>query len=109
MSGPAFICSTITTAQRGAGPSLFFQREFLGRRLVFGFPPHGNVSREIVGAVADIHDVSLQEEPGPMMYVPFAQGPFWGAEIVVKSSLDSRQAFLQFLRQPAFCAACSSL
>jgi hypothetical protein len=53
-----------------------------GRRLVFGFPPNGNVSREIVGAVADIHDVSLTKEPGSMMYVPFAQEPFWGAEIV---------------------------
>jgi len=57
----------------------------LGRRLVFGFPPNGNVSREIVGVVADIHDVSLAKEPGPMVYVPFGQEPFWGAEIVVKS------------------------
>jgi putative ABC transport system permease protein len=57
----------------------------VGRHIVFGFPPNGNVSREIVGVVADIHDVSLAKEPGPMMYVPFAQEPFWGAEIVVKS------------------------
>jgi putative ABC transport system permease protein len=61
----------------------------LGRRLIFGFPPNGNVSREIVGVVADIHDVSLQKEPGPMMYVPFAQEPFWGAEIVVKGGLSA--------------------
>jgi predicted permease len=59
----------------------------LGRHLVFGFPPDGNVSREIVGVVADIHDVSLAIKPGPMMYVPFAQAPFWGAEVVVKSRL----------------------
>lgn len=57
----------------------------LGRHIVFGFPPNGNVSREIVGVLADIHDVSLAKDPGPMMYVPFAQEPFWGAEIVVKS------------------------
>ena len=57
----------------------------LGRHLVFGFPPNGNVSREIVGVVADIHDVSLAKDPGPMMYVPFAQEPFWGAEIVVRA------------------------
>lgn len=61
----------------------------LGRHLVFGFPPNGNVSREIVGVVADIHDVSLAKDPGPMMYVPFAQEPFWGAEIVVKSGLNA--------------------
>jgi putative ABC transport system permease protein len=63
----------------------------LGRHLVFGFPPNGNVSREIVGVVADIHDVSLQKEPGPMMYVPFAQEPFWGAEIVVKSGRSAAE------------------
>lgn len=61
----------------------------LGRRIVFGFPPNGNVSREIVGVVADIHDVSLAREPGPMMYVPFAQEPFWGAEIVVRGGLSA--------------------
>jgi putative ABC transport system permease protein len=60
----------------------------LGRQLVFGFPPNGNVSREIVGVVADIHNVSLAKEPGPMMYVPFEQEPFWGAEIVVHSTLN---------------------
>jgi putative ABC transport system permease protein len=61
----------------------------LGRHMVFGFPPNVNVSRKIIGVVADIHDVSLQKEPGPMMYVPFAQEPFWGAEIVVKGGLSA--------------------
>jgi predicted permease len=60
----------------------------LGRHLIFGFPPYGNVSREIVGVVADIHDVSLAKKPGPMMYVPFAQEPFWGAEVVVRGRLS---------------------
>ncbi len=59
----------------------------LGRQLIFGFPPHGDVAREIVGVVADIHDVSIASNPGPMMYVPFAQVPFWGSEVVVRSSL----------------------
>jgi predicted permease len=61
----------------------------LGRQLVFGFPPNGNVSREIIGVVADIHNVSLAGQPGPMMFVPFAQEPFWGAEIVVRSTLNT--------------------
>ena len=63
----------------------------LGRHLIFGFPPHGDVSREIVGVVADIHDVSLATEPGPMMYVPFGQAPFWGAEVVVRSGLRAAE------------------
>lgn len=64
----------------------------LGRHLAFGFPPYfGNVSRDVVGVVADIHDVSLAQNPGPMMYVPFAQAPFWGAEVVVSSRLSEAQ------------------
>ena len=63
----------------------------LGRQLIFGFPPHGDVAREIVGVVADIHDVSIASNPGPMMYVPFAQVPFWGSEVVVRSSLAAAE------------------
>lgn len=64
----------------------YFQHENpVGRRLIFGFPPDGNVSREIVGVVGDVRDVSLNQDPGPMMYVPFAQAPFWGGEVVVKT------------------------
>lgn len=59
----------------------------LGRHLLFGFPANGIVSREIIGIVGDIHDVSLGKEPGPMLYVPFAQAPLYGAEVVVKSTL----------------------
>ena len=64
----------------------------LGRHLSFGFPANGIVSREIVGIVGDIHDVSLGNEPGPMLYVPFAQAPLWGAEVVVKSPLGASGA-----------------
>jgi putative ABC transport system permease protein len=61
----------------------------LGRKLVFGFPPETDQTREIVGVVADVRDAELTREPGPMMYVPFAQAPFWGGEVVVKSTLPS--------------------
>jgi len=52
---------------------------------MFGFPPNGNVPREVVGVVSDIRDASLATAPGAMMYVPFAQAPFWGGEVVVRS------------------------
>ena len=55
----------------------------------FGFPPNGNVSRQIVGVVGDVRDVALSQEPGPMMYVPFAQAPLYGGEVVVRSSLST--------------------
>ncbi|MGB7135634.1 MAG: ABC transporter permease, partial [Acidobacteriaceae bacterium] len=67
----------------------FPHQDPVGRHLLFGFPPNGGVSREIVGVVSDIHDVSLAKAPGPMMYVPFAQAPFWGGEVVVRSGLST--------------------
>jgi len=67
----------------------FPHRDPLGQQLIFGFPPNGNVQREIVGVVGDVRDVALNKMPGPMMYVPFAQAPFWGGLLVVKTSSDA--------------------
>ncbi|HXO05398.1 MAG TPA: ABC transporter permease [Candidatus Sulfotelmatobacter sp.] len=72
----------------------FAQRYFkdqnpIGKRITFAFPPNPGVEREIVGIVGDVRDVSLGEAPGPMMYVPYAQAPFWGANLVVKSTLST--------------------
>ena len=52
----------------------------------FRASPGGSIAREIVGVVGDVH-VALGKEPGPMMFVPFAQAPFWGANVVVRSAL----------------------
>jgi predicted permease len=60
-----------------------------GRQMRFGFPPNSNVSRKIVGIVGDVRDVALSRNPGPMMYVPFAQAPLYGGEVVVRSSLNA--------------------
>ena len=70
----------------------FKNEEPVGRRMMFGFPPDGSVSREIVGVVSDIRDISLAKAPGPVMYVPFAQAPFWGGEVVVRSGLSTSAA-----------------
>lgn len=59
----------------------------IGKRIVFGFPPDPGVPREIIGIVGDVHDVSLGNAPGPMMYAAYAQSPFPGACIAVQSSL----------------------
>ena len=61
----------------------------IGRQMKFGFPPNGNVSREIVGIVGDVRDTALSQKPGPMMYVPFAQEPLYGGEVVVRSSMNA--------------------
>ena len=67
----------------------FPNQDPLGRQMSFGFPPNSNVSREIVGIIGDIRDVALSRKPGPTMYVPFAQAPLYGGEVVVRSSLDA--------------------
>jgi putative ABC transport system permease protein len=67
----------------------FHDQDPIGQQMQFGFPPNGDVSREIVGIVSDVRDVALSREPGPMMYVPFVQAPLWGAEVVVRSSLSA--------------------
>jgi putative ABC transport system permease protein len=79
----------VTVISEAFAKRYFPNQNPLGRHLSFGFPANGVDSREIVGIVGDIHDVSLGKAPGPMMYVPFAQAPLYGAEIVVKSTLSA--------------------
>ena len=67
----------------------FPNQDPIGRQIRFGFPPNSNVPREIVGVVGDVRDLALGRKPGPIMYVPFAQAPLWGGEVVVRSSLSA--------------------
>ena len=67
----------------------FPDKDPLGRQMKFGFPPNTDVSREVVGIVGDVRDAALSRQPGPMMYVPFAQAPLYGGEVVVRSSLSA--------------------
>ncbi|MGC2620480.1 MAG: ABC transporter permease [Acidobacteriaceae bacterium] len=76
----------VTLISQAMARHYFPHQDPIGHQLTFGFPPHGNVSRQIVGVVSDVRDASLGKDPGPIMYVPFAQAPLWGAEIVVRSS-----------------------
>ncbi|MGH9824013.1 MAG: FtsX-like permease family protein, partial [Blastocatellia bacterium] len=67
----------------------FPNQDPIGGQMKFGFPPNTNVSREIVGVIGDVRDAALSRKPGPMMYVPFAQAPLYGGEIVVRSALST--------------------
>jgi putative ABC transport system permease protein len=67
----------------------FPNQDPVGRQMKFGFPPDSDASREVVGVVGDVRDEALSREPGPMMYVPFAQAPLYGGEVVVKSSMSA--------------------
>jgi putative ABC transport system permease protein len=70
---------------------LYFPNENpIGKQITFGFPRgDGERAHEIVGIVDDVRDVALGQNPGPMMYVPFAQAPLWGANLVVRSTLST--------------------
>jgi len=67
----------------------FPNQDPLGKRLAFGFPPDSGAAREIVGVVGDVRDVALGQNPGAMMYVPFAQAPFWGGALLVRSTIST--------------------
>jgi putative ABC transport system permease protein len=88
----------VSVISRAMARLYFPNQDPIGKRLVFGFPPDPGVVREIVGIVGDVRDVALGKDPGPMMYVPFAQAPFWGANVVVRSAL-SRSSVAAAIRQ----------
>jgi len=95
LRGRGFSPQDIPSAPRVAIISQSFARIYfpnqdpLGKRLVFGFPPNPDIAREIVGIAGDVRDVSAAQDPGPMMYVPYAQAPFWGAVIITKTNLSA--------------------
>jgi putative ABC transport system permease protein len=80
---------SVTLISKALAQRYFPNQDPIGKHLNFGFPPNADVSREIVGIVGDVRDMSLGDAPGSMMYVPYAQAPFWGANLVVKSSLGT--------------------
>jgi putative ABC transport system permease protein len=79
----------VTLISKAMAQRYFRNQDPVGKRLTFGFPPNPGTAHEIVGIVGDVRDISLGEAPGPMMYVPYAQAPFWGAGVVVKSALSA--------------------
>jgi putative ABC transport system permease protein len=70
----------------------FPHRDPIGQQLVFGFLSDPSVRREIVGVVGDTRDAALNQPPGPMLYVPFAQAPLWGVGLVTKTTSSASAA-----------------
>ncbi|HLW75649.1 MAG TPA: ABC transporter permease, partial [Bryobacteraceae bacterium] len=92
IAGRAFDEHDVLATSRVAIVSRAFVRRYfrnenpIGLRLRFGMPPDGGTAREIVGVVGDIRDDNPGEDPAPMMYAPYAQAPFAGAGLVIKTS-----------------------
>jgi predicted permease len=70
---------------------LYFPNENpIGKHITFAFlRADGERTHEIVGIVDDVRNVALGQNPGPMMYVPYAQAPLWGANLVVRITLST--------------------
>jgi predicted permease len=63
------------------------------RRLWPGEDPLGRKLRladgtQVIGVVADVHESSLEKEPGPQMYLPIMQFGPAGAKLVVRTKLE---------------------
>ncbi len=78
----------VTVISQALAQDYFPNEDPIGKVLSFSFPPSPGVPRQIVGIVGDVRDASLGKAPEPMVYVPYAQAPFWGAQIAVRSSLS---------------------
>ncbi|MGB2656272.1 MAG: FtsX-like permease family protein, partial [Candidatus Acidiferrum sp.] len=79
----------VTIISQAMARLYFSNQNPIGKQIAFGFP-RGSAQpmHEIVGIVGDVRDISLGQNPGAMMYVPFVQAPLWGANLVVKSALS---------------------
>lgn len=65
----------------------------IGRQVSVGiYPFDSGAPREIIGVVGDVRDTALGKPPAPMIYVPFDQAPYWGWNIIVRTTLDSATA-----------------
>jgi predicted permease len=89
-SGDDVMATPHVAAISAAFARLYFVNENpIGKRISFSFPPNPAEPREIVGVVGDVRDAGVGEDPKPMMYVPFAQSPLWGGDLVVNSTLST--------------------
>jgi putative ABC transport system permease protein len=79
----------------------FPNQDPVGQRLMFAFPPASPQPREIIGVVGDVLDRGLGTGPAPMMYVPYAQAPFWGGNIVIRTNLEPPAAAAAIRRRVA--------
>jgi putative ABC transport system permease protein len=78
----------VTLISQALARAYFPHEDPLGKQLRFAFGADNDAPRVIAGIVGDVRDVSPGEEPQPMVYVPFAQSPFPGSDVLVRSPLD---------------------
>jgi predicted permease len=89
--------SDVAVMSESAARLLFGESDPLGRSLTIGTGfglGRGNVGGEVVGIVADIHDVSLGTPPRPTIYFPHAQRPLGNMAVVIRAGEGTDPALL---------------
>ncbi|HKF51308.1 MAG TPA: ABC transporter permease [Candidatus Acidoferrales bacterium] len=79
------VCVISKTAARSA----FGNENPIGQRITIGYPE--SVTREIVGIVGDVKDISLASSRWGQVYVPFVQNPLGGLGVAIRASGDTTQ------------------
>jgi predicted permease len=93
LSGREFLASDSADASRVAVVDDSFARKYLvnqalGQRISYQKDAKGNPEwMEVVGVVSAVHDLRIEAEPRPEIYIPFAQANvFWGANFIARTS-----------------------
>ena len=68
---------------------VFPNENALGKRISIGYPQ--TAVREIVGIVGDVKDQDLAAQTVGQIYVPFAQNPYWGFDVALRTLGDPKQ------------------
>ena len=63
--------------------TVFGEENPLGKRITIGYPT--NATREIVGVVGDVKDMSLASSDAGQVYVPFVQNPLGGIGVAIRA------------------------
>lgn len=96
LSGRNFMDADINGAPRVAIVDETFAHEYLGdhplgQRISTSQDKKSGQTQwmQIVGVASDAHDISLDQEPGPEIYIPFGQATYFsGANFIARTAVD---------------------
>jgi putative ABC transport system permease protein len=83
----------VVVVSKSVADRLFPGQDALNRHIMWTDPliKYADISpkpRRIVGVLADIDDANIIPQPNLTIYTPFAQGPIFGANLVVRTKSD---------------------
>jgi putative ABC transport system permease protein len=101
--GRAFAGSDVRQSQRVAIVNRAFVRQYFGEEVpigrTVGLGDPNPIHLQVVGVVADTVQSSVVAAPPALMYLPFAQRPFWITSFVVRASVGTDSIASAFRRE----------